>query len=220
MLRIFYEHAGANMKLQISFDVADLNKAIEIAGSVVDQCDIFEINSILLYKYGIEAVSRFRTAFPDKTLVVDTKLVDTSKSAIPMMAQAGANWITVLAGSTQEAIYSLCKEASRYNLKVLLDLVDSSYKGQSAMEAKNLGADALLFYQPYSAATSLTFIDTWEMVKGNASLPIFISADINRENVNRIMLLKPDTLIVGKSIVQMADPAKEAQFYYDLIGKD
>lgn len=220
MLRIFHEHVGVNMKLQISFDVTDLDKAIEIAESVVNQCDIFEISTILLYKYGIEAVTRFRTAFPHKTLVVDTKLVDSSEPIIPMIAQAGANWITILAGSTQETIHALCKEASKHNLKVLLDLVDSSYKGQSAMEAKNLGADALLFHQPYSPATSLTFIDTWEMVKGNASLPIFISADINRENVNRIMLLKPQTLIIGKSIVLAADPAQEAQFYYDLINKD
>lgn len=208
------------MKLQISFDVTDLDKAIEIAEKTVNQCDIFEISTILLYKYGIQAVTRFRSTFPNKPLIVDTKLVDTSKPIIPLIAQAGANWITILAGSTQETIHSLCKEASKNNLKVLLDLVDSSYKGQSAMEAKNLGADALLFYQPYSAATSLTFIDTWEMVKGNASLPISISAEINRENVNRILLLKPQTLIIGKSITQAADPAQEAQFYYDLISKD
>jgi 3-keto-L-gulonate-6-phosphate decarboxylase len=208
------------MKLQISFDLTDLDKAIEIAQSVVNQCDIFEISTILLCKYGIQAVTRFRNTFPHKPLIVDTKLVDSAEPIIPMIAQAGANWITVLAGSTQETIHALCKEASKHNLKVLLDLVDSSYKGQSAMEAKNLGADALLFHQPYSPATSLTFIDTWEMVKGNASLPIFISAEINRENVNRIMLLKPQTLIIGRSIVQATDPAQEAQFYYDLIVKD
>jgi hypothetical protein len=27
-------------------------------------------------------------------------------------------------------------------------------------------------------------------------------------------------MIIGKSIVQMADPAQEAQFYYDLISKE
>lgn len=208
------------MKLQISFDLTDLDKALEIAEQVVNQCDILEISTLLLYKYGLEAVTQFRAKFPQKKLLVDTKLVDCSKSLIPLLAQAGANWITVLAGSSKEAIHTLCKEASKYNIKVLLDLVDASYTAQAAMEAKNLGAHALLFHQSYSQESSLTFIDSWEMVKGNASLPIFMSAEITRENFEGMVSLKPYAMIIGKSIIESANPAQEAHYYYNVLSKD
>ena len=117
---------GVNMKLQISFDLTDLDKAIEIATQVIDQCDTLEIGTILLYKYGLEAVKRFRSSFEKKTLLVDTKLIDCSESIIACMADAGADWITVMAGSDKNAIHAMCKEAHKHNLKVMLDLSDAS----------------------------------------------------------------------------------------------
>ena len=208
------------MKLQISFNLTDLNKALAIATDVVDYCDILEIDTVLLYAYGLEAVRKFRERFPKKTLLVDTKLTDGQEMIIDHLAHAGADWITVLSGSTKEAIHTLCKEANKYNVKVMLDLVDASTKAQSAMEAKHLGAHALLFHQTYTQESSLIFLDTWEMVKGNASLPIFISARINRDNFERIVSLNPHGVVIGRSIVESEDPAQEAQHYYEVLSKD
>ncbi len=208
------------MKLQISFNLTDLDKALEIATDVVDYCDIVEIDTMLLYAYGLEAVRRFRQEFPKKTLLVDTKLTDGQEAIIDHLAHAGVDWITVLAGATKEAIHTLCKEAAKYNVKVMLDLLDASTKAQSAMEAKHLGADALLFHQTYTQESSLIFLDTWEMVKGNASLPIFISARINRDNFERIVSLNPYGVVIGRSIVESEDPAQEAQYYYGVLSKD
>lgn len=208
------------MKLQISFNLTDLDKALEIATAVVDYCDIFEIDTLLLYACGLEAVRRFRQAFPKKTLLVDTKLTDGQEAIIDHLAHAGVDWITVLAGSTKEAIHTLCKEANKYNVKVLLDLLDASTQAQSAMEAKHLGADALLFHQTYTQESSLIFLDNWEMVKGNASLPIFISARIDRDNFERIVSLNPYGVVIGRSIMEAEDPAQEAQYYYGVLSKD
>ncbi len=211
---------GANMKLQISFDLTDLDAAIETARQVVDQCDIIEIGTVLLYKHGIEAVTRFREAFEKKTILVDTKLIDCAEPIIEIMGDAGADWITVLAGATKSAIHSMCKEASKHNLKVQLDLSDASSKAQSAMEAKNLGADSLVFHQPYDEEAALIFLDKWQMVKGNASLPISISAHINKDSFAHIIALKPSGIIIGRAITEAEDPAAQAAHYYDVISKD
>lgn len=208
------------MKLQISFDLTDLDKAINIAQQVVDQCDIIEIGTILLYTHGIEAVRRFRQTFAKKTLLVDTKLIDCAEPIIEVMADAGVDWITVLAGATQNAIHTMCKEANKHNLKVQLDLSDASSKAQSAMEAQHLGAHALVFHQPYSEEAALTFLDTWQMIKGNASLPIYISAHIDRNSFEHIVGLKPSGIIIGRSIIQSKEPAQIAKHYYDVISKD
>ena len=91
--------------------------------------------------------------------------------------------------------------------------------GQSALEAKNLGIDAILFHQAYDEKESLLFLNNLDMVQGNTNLPIFISARINRDNIDKIIETKPYGIIIGKSITESEDPAEEAKFYYNLCKK-
>jgi 3-hexulose-6-phosphate synthase len=207
------------MKLQISFDLIDLDKAITVGSEVAQYADIIEIGTILIYHHGIAAIKRFREAFPDKTILADTKIVDRGKEVAELFAQASANWITVMAGTSPQVIHATTTAAHNENVKVMLDLIDSASIGQSALEAKNLGADALLFHQPYSEAESLMFLDKWDMIKGNSSLPIFVSAKINRDNVDKIVALSPDVIIVGLSITDSQDSASEAQYFAELVSK-
>jgi len=54
------------------------------------------------------------------------------------------------------------------------------------------------------------------MICGNTPLPIFVSAKINRNTIFNILNIKPDGIIVGKSIIDAEDPTDEAKFFYDL----
>lgn len=204
------------MKLQIAFDITDLDNAIEYAKKVAEQSDILEIGTLLIYNNGIRAIERFREEFPKKTLLADTKIIDRGKEAVAIMASAGADWITVMAGTGKEVIHSAATMAHQSNMKVMLDLVDSASLGQSALDAKNLGADALLFHQAYDEKDALILLDKWEMVRGNTSLPIFVSAKINRTTIFNILNIKPDGIVVGKSIFDADDPKEEAAFFADL----
>lgn len=207
------------MKLQISFDLIDLDKAIAISSKVAQYADIIEVGTILIYHHGTDAVKRFKEAFPDKIILADTKIVDRGKEVVDLFAQAGADWITVMAGTSANEIHATTTAAHNVNIKVMLDLIDSDSVGQSALEAKNIGADALLFHQPYNQADSLVFLDKWDLIKGNSSLPIFVSAKINRENVDKIVALRPEAIVVGLAITEAEDSALEAQYFADLLGK-
>ncbi len=207
------------MKLQIAFDITDLENAINIAKKVAEQSDIFEIGTLLIYKNGIKAIERFREEFPKKTLLADAKIIDRGKEAVATMASAGADWVTVMAGTGKEVIHSAATMAHQYNIKVMLDLVDSSSLGQTALDAKNLGVNALLFHQAYDEKDALILLDKWEMVRGNTQLPIFVSAKITRTTIHNILNIKPDGIIVGKSIIDSDEPEKEAEFFYNLCNK-
>lgn len=204
------------MKLQISFDLTDLQKALDIAMRVAPYATILEIGSLLLYKYGTQSIEAFRTNFPNATLLVDAKISDRAKEAVTMFAQAGADWITVMAGTTQNVIHSACTTAHELNKKIMLDLLDSSSLGQSALEAKGLGVDALLFHTPHDEEASLLFLDKWDIVRGNTTLPIFISGKISRTIIDKILSIKPDGTVIGKSIIDAEDPAAEAEFYHKM----
>lgn len=205
------------MKLIISFDITDLQSALTIAKQVAPFCDVIEIGTILFYKYGAEALQEFKKELPATPLLADSKIIDRGRSVAEVLAQAGAEWMTVMAGTSNSVIHAVCTAAHAKNSKVILDLLDAPSIGQSAMEAQNLGVDALLFHPPHDESNGRIFLDQWDMVSGNTKLPLFVSAKINRENIHEVMKIKPAALIIGTSIVTAANPAKEAEYFYNLI---
>ena len=80
--------------------------------------------------------------------MADAKIIDRSKDAVTLFAQAGADWITVMAGAGPTTIHTACTVAHEQGKKIMLDLADASSLGQSALEAKSFGADALVFHKP------------------------------------------------------------------------
>jgi len=205
------------MKLQISFDIPDLQNALAKAKLVEPFCDTMEIGTILIYRYGLQAIEEFKKQFPSKVILADSKILDRGTLNAGIFAQAKADWITVMAGTSKSVIHATCTTAHNAGLKVMLDLLDAEAEGQSALEAKNLGVDALILHSPHDEKDELLFLEDWELVSGNTDLPIFISAKIKRENVDHIIALKPGGIVVGTSIVTAKDPAVEAEFYYKLV---
>lgn len=205
------------MKLQISFDIPDLKKCLEIAKQVEPYCDRFEICSILMYKYGVEAITKFREAFPDKELLAETQIVERGKDITNICLNAGADWITVMAGANKEVIHNVCSTAgSKKN--VMLDLSDTTLLGQACMDAKTLGVDGILFHKPYEQSDQpVMTLEQWEIVRGNTQLPIYVAANFDRETVKRVILLKPNGIVMSRSITEHENPAQEAEHIYNLI---
>jgi 3-hexulose-6-phosphate synthase len=203
------------MKLQIAFDFTDLEKAVDVAKKVADYATILEIGSLLLYKYGVKAVEQFRQTFPDKTLLADAKIVDRGKQAIQLLTLAGADWITVMAGAGKNVIHSAATTAHDLNKHIMLDLLDACSLGQSALEAKTLGVDALLFHKPYEEEDSLMLLDQWQMVRGNTNLPIFISGKITVDLIEKIKAINPDGLVIGKPVLDATNPEEQIKIFYD-----
>jgi 3-hexulose-6-phosphate synthase len=205
------------MKLQVSFDLIDLDKALKIATDNIEDIDIIEIGTTLLLNYGIEAIKQFKAEFTEKIILADTKIVHRAKEIVELCSQAGANWVTVMAGVPAHIIHSATTTAHTNNIKVVLDLVDASSIGQSALEAKNLGVDALLFNQPYNETDAPIFLDKWDMIKGNTALPVFVSGATDTTNINKIIALKPDTLIISLAQINSENGTDGARYFADLV---
>ena len=207
------------MKLQISFDIPDLEKCLKIAQQVEPFCDRFEICSILMYKYGVESIKKFREHFPEKELLAETQIVERGKDITNLCLHAGADWVTVMAGANKQVIHNVCSTAgSKKN--VMLDLSDTTLLGQACMDAKTLGVDAILFHKPYEQEDQpVMTLEQWEIVRGNTQLPIYIAANFDRETIQRVILLKPNGIVISRSITEHETPAQEAEYIYNLIKK-
>lgn len=206
------------MKLQIAFDMTDLDKALSVAEQTHMYADIIEVGSLLIYKHGDLAIKKFKERFPQKAILADAKILDQGKDAITLFAQAGADWITVMAGTGRNVIHTACTIAHELGKKVLLDLIDASSLGQSALEAKSLGADALLFHKPATEDEQILFSERWELVKGNTQLPIYITAQISRENITELLSIGASGIIIGKAITHSANPQQEAAYIASILG--
>jgi len=207
------------MKLQISFDEIQLDQNIEEARTIAQFADILEIGTLPILKWGAKAVETFRAEFPEKILFADSKIVDRGRDAASIFAQAGADWVSVMAGTNKEVIHAVCSKSHDMGKRVMMDILDANSPGQAALEAKSLGVDAIMFHQPYDKTETIIFLEKWTMVRGNTDLPIFVSAKIDRDNIDHIIALKPDGIVVGKAILESDDPVAEAQFFYDKCKK-
>ncbi len=203
------------MKFQISFDLIDVEKQIKIAKQLINYADIFEVGTLPIFKHGSHAIERFRQEFPNKTILADTKVVDRGRDVASIFSQAGADWFSVMGGTSRNVIHGTCSKAHDLGKKVILDLIDSNSPGQAALEANSLGADALLFHQAHDESGGLSILEHWEMVRGNTDLPIFVSAKITRETLDQILHLKPDGIIIGRAITEHENPLAEAQFFFE-----
>ncbi len=208
------------MKLQIVFYQNDLETALTTAHEVSQYADILEVGTPLLLKYGVEAVKAFSQAFSEKHIHADSKIVDYATQSVNIFSDSGASWLTVMAGAPKETIRTACTNAHNQNKKVMIDLTDASSIGQSALEAQSLGADAIVFRQPYDEATKLEYIENWEMVRGNTKLPLFIGCQTSMKGgIEALIKLKPQGIIIGAPITQASSPAQKAEYYRTLSTK-
>jgi 3-hexulose-6-phosphate synthase len=208
------------MKLQISFDMSDLEKAIAIAVDIEPYVDIFEVGTLLLYQYGVRAIEAFVQRFPEKQILADTKIVDHAKEAIHIVAATQVHWISVMAGTHRDTLQAACTAAHESKIKIMLDLLDSNAPGQSAMEAKTIGVHALLVHRLHEEKDSQSFAEKWEMIRGNTTLPIFVSGAINRQNVHEFISLQPEGLVIGSAVIKAENPVQEAAYFASLIHGD
>jgi 3-hexulose-6-phosphate synthase len=199
------------MELYISFDFPDLDQALAIAQQVEPYASGFDLGSLLLYKYGVLAIEKFREQFKTKIINVDAKLVVHGKETVSLFAQAGADWITVMGGTRKEVIHAACTQAHNMSKRVLLDVSNASSYGQTALEAQSMGADAILLRTMYDTNEQLLFKDQWTMIRGNTSLPIYLTGKISLENIENIHEIQPNGVFVGRAITQASDPRDVAR---------
>ena len=111
------------MKLQIAVDIADNKKIMEIAGQISDIIDIFEVGTPAIMKEGMLPVKMLKEAYPDMTVLADSKIVDGGAIECRDICECGADIVTVLALSDNATVKEVVKTAHQYGRKVLADLL-------------------------------------------------------------------------------------------------
>lgn len=134
---------SAPMKLQLALDEFEIDDALQMTEGVRDYIDIIEIGTPFVIRNGLNVVSAFRKWFPDKEVLADTKIMDGGYFETRLVADAGANYITVL-GVTDDATIGGCiKAAHETGSQVSVDMVCAENLARRARECEEMGADIL-----------------------------------------------------------------------------
>jgi 3-hexulose-6-phosphate synthase len=205
------------MKLHFTYNVSDLSHALKVAEKTAEFADIIGVGSLLLLKEGVKAVKSFKTAFPNKEIFAEAKITEKAEDSVTMLAQAGASYISVLAGTFHSTIKKAVNCAQSFDVKIALDLLDASSFGQSAMDAKTLGVNVLILHRTPGPERNGDLQGEWESVRANTNLPIFVTGKIDESNFQHILGNKPQGIMIGSAITKADNPAKAAHFFKSLL---
>ncbi|MBM3886690.1 hypothetical protein FJ364_02055 [Candidatus Dependentiae bacterium] len=206
------------MKLQIKYNFTDVATALTIAQETKEYADIMEIGQLLILKDGIKAIEAFCKTFPDKKIYVDTKLSERPEETTELLGSIGVHYISVLGGAYHTIIRKTCEAASKYRMQVVVDFINASSLGQSAIEAQTLGAAAVLLHRGNSLDEQAQNLENdWQQVRDNTNLPIFLQGKINADSLPTIIQLRPQVVIIGDAITRSKHPAHEAEHLKKII---
>jgi 3-hexulose-6-phosphate synthase len=205
------------MKIYFSYNIPDLSAALAIAAQTAEFSDILGVGSLLLFAEGVKAVKTFKAQFPTKDICVEARVSEKAREAITMMAQAGATYVSILAGAWPATIKKATETAHAYDIKIGLDLIDAPSGGQSALDAKAQGVDFLIMHRHSETKEGSDFETDWHNIRDNSDIPIFVTGTIDASNMRQIMDLKPQGIMIGSALTKAENPAHIARALHALL---
>lgn len=89
--------------------------------------------------------------------------------------------------------------------------------------ARRVGADYAAFGALFPTTTKENIVElkpeTVKVAKKELGIPICVIGGIKRDNIDKVMLLKPDIVAISSAIFLADDPEGEARFFKSKIGK-
>lgn len=209
------------MKLQLALDVFSLEDALKLTKKVENYVDIIEIGTPFVIESGMEAVRRFRKAFPDKEILADTKIMDAGELEASSAFEAGADYVTVL-GVTDLSTMKACVDVSKkYGKSVVADMICVPDLPERIGQLEDIGVQGIAVHtgvdQQKRGRTPLD--DLKAMKKYAKKAEISVAGGIRYDTIPAYAELSPDILIVGGAIGNAKDPAAEAKRIYEEIQK-
>lgn len=130
-------------RLQLALDSPDLPAAFRPLNQAIDQIDVIECGTILILAEGLRAVREIRALYPDKTVLADVRIVEAGSIIARKCFEAGADWVSVVAGASLTTVGQVVKVAQEFGGEVQIELGET-YDADKAREWRRLGAQHVI----------------------------------------------------------------------------
>jgi 3-dehydro-L-gulonate-6-phosphate decarboxylase len=133
-------------RLQIALDTTDLPTAFRSLQQVAHLVDVIEVGTVLILSEGLRAVREIRALFPALPLVADVRIAEAGSIIARLAYEAGANWVSVVAGASLATVEQVCNVAREFDGEVQIELGDH-YHCRQAQTWRQLGVEHVIVHR-------------------------------------------------------------------------
>lgn len=142
-------------RLQVAVDSLDLVSAFGPLNKVADDVDVIEVGTILIIAEGLRAVREIRALYPGKTILADVRIAEAGALIARQCFEAGASWVTCVAGASLTTISQVVKVAREYGGEVQVELGET-YSGAAAEAWLHAGVGHVIVHRSRDAEAAGT----------------------------------------------------------------
>ncbi len=136
--------------VQISLDITDIDEALETAAMAMRAgVDWLEAGTPLILAEGQNGVRKLREAFPETPIVADLKIMDGGYLETELMAEAGANYVVVMARAHEETIKCVVQAGEDFGVGIMGDNLGCPDMVEAARWLENLGCGYVIHHIGY-----------------------------------------------------------------------
>lgn len=207
---------------QVAVDIADEKKALNLIKKVEKYVDIIEFGTPLVKLEGLDIIKKFKS---NKLVMADMKTSDTGSYEAALALKAGADIISILAGSSNETIIKAIRTVRKAGKKVLVDLIDVKPRNR----VKRLKEILNLKYLPDIVCIHVAidvqgkgmqgFLNIGKLVNlcKDKKVGVALAGGLNINKIKKLKKYEPDVFIVGGAITKAKNPVAVAKQLKKLI---
>lgn len=200
--------------LQVALDLMQLSRTVPIAHEAVDGgADWIEAGTPLIKSEGAEAVRVLRKEFPGRTIIADTKTMDTGSFEVEIMAKAGANIVTVLGLADDATIEEAVMAGRKYGAEIMVDMINVPDKVARSKRVEELGVAYICLHMGIDSQMrgEEPPIDILRRIVSEVSIPVAVAGGITAENARGYVEAGASDVIVGGAILKTENIAEAAR---------
>lgn len=208
------------MEFQIAIDTMTGDEALRFAKSVEAYADVIEIGTPLVYRYGIELVREMADRLSQSKLLADSKIVDAGELESQLFLEAGADIVTLLAGSSDTTVEEALATARKNQAELMIDLIDIPPEGKinRIEELTELGCSYFCLHRPSDVGTGEEMF-----LPQRGALPsglkLAVAGGIDLTNLKRVIESGMDIAIIGSAITEGEEPETKAREFVRALSR-
>ncbi|WP_058235277.1 3-dehydro-L-gulonate-6-phosphate decarboxylase [Devriesea agamarum] len=198
-------------RLQIALDTTDLPSALRPLNAAIDHVDVIECGTILIINEGLRAVREIRALYPNTTILADVRIAEAGNLIARNCLDAGANWVSCVAGASLTTIEQVVKVADELGGEIQVELNDDHYTLDKARQWRDIGVQHVIVKRSrdLEAAGILEWtsrdLDRIAEVK-QLGFTVTVTGGIKADELDVFQGAPVDVVIAGREIVKANDP--------------
>ena len=210
-------------QLQIALDTFDMPSALRPLNASISQVDVIECGTVLIIAEGLRAVREIRALYPTKTILADVRIAEAGAVISRACFEAGASWVSVVAGASMTTVEQVVKVAQEFGGEVQIELGET-YDPEQAREWRRLGATQVIVHRSRDAeaAGKLTWgEDDKDRIRQlhQMGFKVTVTGGVTAKDLPFFQGVPVGVVISGRGIVKADDPLAAATELRETIGR-